>query len=100
MRDWLSMLSLGLFVTPAGNSDTHYSVADPVGMPRTYVRVGDDSASALETGSAIDAVLQTQTGANQTPRDIVVTNGPMIDVRVGDQPARPRVPADRGHDPR
>ena len=49
MRDWLSMLSLGLFVTPAGNSDTHTVVADPLGMPRTYVRVADDSAAALAT---------------------------------------------------
>jgi hypothetical protein len=83
MRDWMSMLSLGLFVTPAGNSDTHVTVSDPVGMPRTLVRVGDDSANALDSGTAVDAVIQTQTGANNTPRDIVVTNGPMIDVKVG-----------------
>jgi len=83
MRDWLSMLSLGLFVTPAGNSDTHVSISDPVGMPRTYLRVGDDSANGIDSGTAVDAVLQTQTGANNTPRDVVVTNGPMIDVKVG-----------------
>ena len=83
MRDWLAMLSLGLFVTPAGNSDTHVSISDPVGMPRTYIRVGDDSANAIENGTAVDAVLQTQTGANNTPRDVVITNGPMIDVKVG-----------------
>jgi len=83
MRDWMSMLSLGLFVTPAGNSDTHYSTSVPVGMPRTMIRVGDDSANALSDGTAVDAVLQTQTGANNTPRDVVITNGPMIDVKVG-----------------
>ena len=71
MRDWLSMLSLGLFVTPAGNSDTHTAIVDPVGMPRTYVRVADDSAAALASGSVVDAVLATQTGANSTPRDVV-----------------------------
>lgn len=87
MRDWLSQLSLGLFVTPAGNSDTHTTVADPVGMPRTYIRVADDSSSALANGTAVDAVLQTQTGANSTPRDVVVTNGPMLDVKVGATPA-------------
>lgn len=91
MRDWVSMLSLGLFVTPAGNSDTHTSVADPLGMPRTYLRVADDSPTALSSGTAVDAVLATQTGANATPRDVVVTNGPMIDVRVGGQPALGRV---------
>jgi hypothetical protein len=83
MRDWLSMLSFGMFVTPAGNSDTHTTVSDPVGMPRTYIRVADDTPAALMTGAAIEEVLQTQTGANSTPRDIVVTNGPMIDVKVG-----------------
>jgi hypothetical protein len=87
MRDWLSMLSLGFYVTPAGNSDTHTTVADPAGMPRTYVRVADDSSNALMTGTAVDAVVQTQTGANGTARDIVVTDGPMISVTVGGQPA-------------
>ena len=91
IRDWFSMLSLGFYVTPAGNSDTHSSVKDPVGMPRTYVRVADDSATALSSGTAVDAVLQTQTGANQAPRDIVVTNGPMIDVQVGGMAALGRV---------
>src|SRR5207302_8549915 len=31
--DWFSMLSLGLYVTPTGSSDTHTTVADPMGMP-------------------------------------------------------------------
>jgi hypothetical protein len=90
-RDWISMLSLGFFVTPAGNSDTHTSISDPVGMPRTYIRVPDDSPAALASGEAAEAVLLTQTGANQTPRDIVVTNGPMLDIRVGGMPAAGRV---------
>lgn len=85
MRDWLSMLSLGFFVTPTGNSDTHTAISDPVGMPRTYVRVPDDSPQALESGAAMNAVIATQTGTNQ-PRDIVVTNGPMIAVSSGGQP--------------
>lgn len=91
LRDWLSQLSLGLFVTPAGNSDTHTTSTDPVGMPRTYLRVGDDSPSALVNGTAVDAILQTQTGANSTARDVVVTNGPMLDVKVGATPALGRV---------
>lgn len=91
MRDWLSMLSFGFYVTPAGNSDTHTTSHDPVGMPRTYVRVTDDSPAALANGSAIASVLATQTGANNTARDVVVTNGPMIDVRTGTAPALGRV---------
>ena len=91
MRDWLSMLSLGFYVTPAGNSDTHTIVSDPLGMPRTYVAVADDSSAALMSPASLDAVLATQTGANNTPRDIVITDGPMIDVRVANAPALGRV---------
>ncbi|HTL37562.1 MAG TPA: CehA/McbA family metallohydrolase, partial [Kofleriaceae bacterium] len=91
MRDWLSMLSLGMFVTPSGSSDTHTVNADPPGMPRTFVRVADDSPTALLSPASVDAVIQTQTGANGTARDVVVTDGPMIDVRVAGQPALGRV---------
>jgi hypothetical protein len=83
MADWLSMLSLGFYVTPYGNSDTHTIISDPAGMPRTYVAVPDDSPAALASPAIVDAALATQTGANNTARDVVVTNGPMIDVRVG-----------------
>jgi hypothetical protein len=87
MRDWLSMLSLGFYVTPAGDSDTHTTVADPLGMPRTYVRVASDTSAALADGTAVDAVVATQTGANGAPRDVVVTDGPMISVTYNNQPA-------------
>ncbi len=91
MRDWLSMLSLGFYVTPAGNSDTHTTSNDPVGMPRTFVAVSDDSPAALANGSSVTSVLATQTGSNNTARDIVVSNGPMIDVKVGGAPVLGRV---------
>lgn len=96
MRDWLSMLSMGLYVTPAGDSDTHTTVANPLGMPRTYVRVADDSSAALENGSAVDAVLQTQTGANSAARDVVITDGPFIDVKANSAPALGRVVSGAG----
>jgi hypothetical protein len=96
MRDWLSMLSLGFYVTPAGNSDTHTIANDLVGMPRTYVAVTDDSSSALADGSAVTSVLATQTGSNNTPRDVVVSNGPWIDVKVGSMPVLGRVVSSSG----
>jgi hypothetical protein len=83
--DWFNMLSLGKVVTPAGDSDTHTSVIDPMGMPRTYVRVPDDSTAALQDGSSVDPALATLAGT--TPRDIVVTDGPMIEVTANAQPA-------------
>ena len=47
-------------------------------MPRTYVRVTDDSPTALSSGSIVEDILTTQTGTNSRPRDIVVTNGPFV----------------------
>ncbi len=86
LRDWFNMLSLGLFVTPAGNSDTHTSVSDPMGMPRTYVRVSNDSAAMLPSDTAVQEVLATlsgkSAGGTAVPRDIIVTDGPMVEVKV------------------
>ncbi|MBP9203734.1 MAG: CehA/McbA family metallohydrolase [Kofleriaceae bacterium] len=87
LRDWFNMLSMGLPITPAGNSDTHTQTADPMGMPRTYVRVADDSGAALASGAAVDQVLATLAGTGPSPRDVVVTDGPMIEVTVAGQPA-------------
>ncbi|MFN0247602.1 MAG: CehA/McbA family metallohydrolase [Kofleriaceae bacterium] len=96
MRDWLAMLSLGMFVTPTGNSDTHYAISDPVGMPRTYVRVTDDSPNALSSGAIVEDILTTQTGASSRPRDLLITNGPFLDVRVNNMPALGSVIAANG----
>lgn len=97
LRDWFNMLSLGLFVTPTGNSDTHTSVSDPMGMPRTYVRVSNDSSAVLDTTAAADEVIATLSGKNasgaEVPRDIIVTDGPMITVSAGGQPVIGRVVA-------
>jgi hypothetical protein len=85
MRDWFNFLSMGLIVTPTGNSDTHTVVSDAMGMPRTFVRVADDSGAALASGAAIDDVMMTLTGGRA--RDVVLTDGPMIAVRAAGQPA-------------
>lgn len=85
MIDWFNMLSLGKVVTPAGDSDTHTAVIDAVGMPRTYVRVSDDSSAALQDGSSVDLALATLSGT--APRDIVVSDGPMLEITSGGAPA-------------
>jgi hypothetical protein len=91
IRDWFNMLSLGFFVTPVGNSDSHTSVADPLGMPRTYVRVSNDASSALQSSAAVDEVLATLSGKTgngaAVPRDVFLTDGPMLEVVVAGQPA-------------
>lgn len=78
MRDWFNFLSFGKLVTPIGNSDTHTAEKDPAGLPRTLVRVPDDSFAAIMTGLEED-VYATLLG-DGAPRDVVVTNGPMLAV--------------------
>lgn len=78
MRDWFNFLTMGFVVTPTANSDTHYAYRIPAGMPRTYVRVGDDSPAALASGGVVPDSLATLTGTEN--RDLVLTNGPHIRV--------------------
>lgn len=80
MKDWFNFVSFGFDVVPLGNSDTHTVVKDPMGMPRTMVRVEDDSAEALASGSVVGSLLDTLLGQGPSPRDVVVTTGPMIRV--------------------
>jgi hypothetical protein len=92
MRDWMNFLSLGYVAVPIGNSDSHALLRTPAGLPRTLVRVGDDSASALRAGledEVYSALLES--------RDVVVTDGPMVRVTAGGAPAIGReVAADGG----
>jgi hypothetical protein len=82
MRDWFNFLSFGMPIVPCGNSDTHTLVSDSMGMPLTYVRVGDATyaalSDALEDGSAVDDVLATLTGVSN--RDVIVSNAPFLTV--------------------
>ncbi|HVV84838.1 MAG TPA: CehA/McbA family metallohydrolase [Kofleriaceae bacterium] len=81
MRDWFDLLSLGFYVAPVGNSDTHQSARSTLGMPRTMVRVPDDGPGPLADGTITDAVMKTLEGV-EVPRDLVVTDGPMMAVKV------------------
>jgi hypothetical protein len=87
LRDWFNFNSFGMRITPIGNSDSHDAIGSPLGMPRTYVRVLDDSPAALASGAVVDEVLDTLAGRAGTPVDVVVTNGPHIAVEVDGDPA-------------
>ncbi len=78
LADWFNFLSMGLVLTPTGSSDTHTSFDNAMGMPRTMVRVSDDSTQAILSGAIVDDTMMTLTGARA--RDMVLTNGPMITV--------------------
>ncbi|HXU72727.1 MAG TPA: hypothetical protein VN947_25570 [Polyangia bacterium] len=84
LRDYMTFLSFGFTPTAVGDSDTHTRWTFPSGIPRNLVRVPDDSPAAIAAGIGGDVV---RTMSGQTPRDVIVTNGPMIALAVGNDPA-------------
>jgi len=80
MRDWFNFLSFGMSVTPMGNSDTHKVVSDHTGMPRTMVRVGSDTPDDIANEAIVGDVLDTLNGRLDTPKDVIITNGPHITI--------------------
>ncbi len=93
LRDWMNFLSLGKIYAPVGNGDTHSELADTAGMPRSLVRVPDDSEAGLTAGLEED--VWSTLGAG-TPRDLVVTDGPMLRVTDATGPMPGRVVAATG----
>lgn len=81
LKDFMNFLSFGFTPTPTGVSDSHYLANETGGLPRTLVRVPDDSATAIAAGLT-DAVVATVSGRG-VPKDIIVTNGPFIRLTVG-----------------
>ncbi len=77
MRDWMNFLSFGFTPTAIGDSDSHQWFSSPPGISRSLVRVPDDSSDGIRGGVA-EAVVATVKGKGSTPRDVVVTNGPML----------------------
>ncbi|WP_437587601.1 hypothetical protein [Sorangium sp. So ce1000] len=63
-------------VTPTATSDAHGLVGAEPGYPRTYVGVPDDDPARCD---AVDVV-----SSLRRRRDVVLTNGPFVTVRLGD----------------
>jgi hypothetical protein len=80
LRDWMNFLSFGFTPTAVGDSDTHSHWSAPAGLPRNLVRVPDDSEAAIYAGVGAD-VARPMSG--ESPRDVIVTNGPMATLAVG-----------------
>jgi hypothetical protein len=79
LRDWMNFLSFGFTPTAVGDSDSHQWFSVPPGLPRTLVRVPDDSPAALQAG-IVDDVAATVSGRGA--RDVIVTNGPFLQLHV------------------
>lgn len=71
--DWFSFLNQGEFKTAVGVSDSH-DLVTPVGFPRTYVIVNDDSPLTMGDGDFIGSLLDGNGFA---------TNGPFVRFDIG-----------------
>jgi hypothetical protein len=69
LRDWYALLDAGLRVTATGNSDSHKLTYHEPGVPRNYVRVGNDAPEAFDERGFIDAVRHGR---------VVVSSGPFV----------------------
>lgn len=73
-RDFLALIARGMRVSATGGSDSHRAALAPfVGYPRTYVHV--PRAQARESARVLAALKRGRS---------FVSNGPLIDLRVGD----------------
>ncbi|MGK4000114.1 hypothetical protein [Sorangium sp. So ce1024] len=63
-------------VTPTATSDTHGLLGAEPGYPRTYVGVADDDPGRLDEADLVAGL--------RRRRDVVITNGPFVTVRLGE----------------
>ncbi|MCC6559142.1 MAG: CehA/McbA family metallohydrolase, partial [Polyangiaceae bacterium] len=79
LEDLWGLLRASRPVTPTANTDTHGVVQAEAGYPRTYVATGGDDPAGLDPAALVEAI--------RSKRDVVLTNGPFVTMRVGE--ARP-----------
>jgi len=74
LHDWYALLNAGLRVTATGNSDSHKLTYHEPGVPRNFVRVGNDTPEAFDEREFIDAVRRGR---------VVVSSGPFVRLTAG-----------------
>jgi hypothetical protein len=82
--DWFNLLNLGYNVVGLGNFDSHNDTEDEIGIPRTFVFVGQDDPAFVDELSVVRAV--------QNMRAIA-TNGPFVELFVNGAPIGSRINA-------
>jgi hypothetical protein len=76
LDDFFAMLRTSHPVTPTANTDTHAIFGQEAGYPRTYIKVTDDDPARFDPQDLVAGL--------RTRRDVVLTNGPFVTVRLGD----------------
>jgi hypothetical protein len=96
LAEWIAMLMRGRRVIATGNSDSHTISTELAGYPRTYVDTTPDPATDPPADPNTPfSFAQHLLSALRAGRAFV-TNGPFVDLRVGDQgPGRHVAPTDR-----
>lgn len=80
--DWFNLLNQGRIITGLGNSDSHDQSEEEPGFPRSYVFVGDDDPAFVDELAIIRGVQNQQ---------VIVTNGPFVELFVNGEPVGARV---------
>jgi len=75
LADYFALLQRGHKYTAVGNSDSHAVFGQEAGYPRNLIRLGTDDPAKVKPAMVVRALKVT--------RDVVVTNGPILDVDVG-----------------
>lgn len=57
LRDWMTLLNRGHYITPVGSSDSHDVSRFIVGQGRTYIRCDDRDPSQIDVAAAVDNLL-------------------------------------------
>jgi hypothetical protein len=76
VADWFSFLDRGFLVTATGNSDSHYAHRHEVGYPRNCVMLSTDEPANLNLAEMAAAVKEQR---------VLVSGGPFVTARIGDQ---------------
>lgn len=75
LEDWMQLLTSGLRYTAMGNSDSHKIHSQWIGYPRSYLRLPSDDPTAVRAADV---------GAAVRSGRVMVTNGPVLDVSIGE----------------
>jgi hypothetical protein len=86
LRDWLMLLDHGLTYTAVGGSDSHLVAGQEVGYPRTCFV--PDKADANAAAALLNALKRS--------RNVIVTNGPFINISVAGKGAGQLAPVKNG----
>lgn len=69
IRDWVALEKAGVLITATGNSDSHRAIFHEPGMPRTYVRVKNDTIAGFDENEFVASIRS---------RAAIVTSGPFV----------------------